>query len=137
MVPRGHHLYARRPADAYCQVHRAVAAAFAEKPALHDAPLTSPRGDYECFQEPVQGDVVSDGRKLAGGAQRRARSGMLHQGSIAGTIATAQLLRGFERALEARFESWILPPEMQEQARQLAADKYETTDWNRDRLRRR
>lgn len=35
-----------------------------------------------CMVKPTQYDVMADGRKIAGGAQRRTRHGYLHQGSI-------------------------------------------------------
>ncbi len=133
VVPRGHPLYASRPADAYCRVHRAVAAAFADEPSLHRAPLTSPRGEYECFEKPVEGDVVIDGRKLAGGAQRRTRHGMLHQGSIDHPIPSDQLARGFARELNVRFEPWAIPAAVRGETEKLAREKYGTEAWNRKR----
>jgi len=37
---------------------------------------------YTCFANPVRADVMVNGRKVAGAAQRRTRGGLLHQGSI-------------------------------------------------------
>ena len=102
VVPPTNALYAMKTADAYCALHKAIAAAFESQPALHHAQLRSPQGQYECFQRPVHGDVVADGRKLAGGAQRRTKSGMLHQGSIAAKLSADQLKRGFEETLGVR-----------------------------------
>lgn len=53
-------------------------------------PLT---GTYACFSEPVGGDVVVAGRKLAGYAMRRRRGRILIQGSLAMTIPPDELLR--------------------------------------------
>src|ERR1700756_4539062 len=39
---------------------------------------------YNCFANPVRADVIVDGRKIAGAAQRRTRRGLLQQGSIQG-----------------------------------------------------
>ena len=39
---------------------------------------------YTCFANPVRADVMIDGRKIAGAAQRRTRRGLLQQGSIQG-----------------------------------------------------
>src|SRR5438132_3024108 len=36
----------------------------------------------ECFANPVRADVIVTGRKVAGAAQRRTRTGLLQQGSI-------------------------------------------------------
>ncbi len=53
-------------------------------------PLT---GTYACFSEPVGGDVVVDGRKIAGYAMRRRRGRILMQGSLALSIPPDELLR--------------------------------------------
>lgn len=46
-----------------------------------------------CFKKPVCWDVMSNGQKIAGAAQRRTRDGLLHQGSVIGEID------GFENEL--------------------------------------
>jgi lipoate-protein ligase A len=46
------------------------------KPAAHD------RKSYFCFQKPTIYDVMLNGIKIGGGAQRRARGTLLHQGSL-------------------------------------------------------
>ena len=43
--------------------------------------------DNECFAKPVRADVMIDGRKIAGAAQRRTRRGLLQQGSIQGFVS--------------------------------------------------
>src|SRR6266487_4230829 len=53
-----------------------------------DATLRRPRTAQRavpanvCFTNPVRADVMVNGRKVAGAAQRRTRAGLLHQGSI-------------------------------------------------------
>jgi lipoate-protein ligase A len=173
VVPPAHELYAMKTADAYCALHKAVAAAFALPPApgscagvsdpaqdtdrrsprtdgrpavarsarsgdlrttnvaLHTAPLRSPHGQYECFQKPVHGDVVADGRKLAGGAQRRTKFGMLHQGSIAVKISAERLRRGFEEEMGISFEEYRLTDAENALAEKLTREKYATGAWNR------
>lgn len=131
VVPPGHAFYEMKTAEAYCALHKAVAAAFGSQPALHDAPIGSPRGQYECFQKPVHGDVVADGRKLAGGAQRRTKSGMLHQGSIAAKLSAEQIKRGFQEALGVEFEIYELTDDEKTRAEKLVREKYATDAWNR------
>jgi lipoate-protein ligase A len=130
-VPPAHALYAMKTADAYCALHQAVAAAFQSPLALHHAPLQSPHGSYECFQRPVHGDVVADGRKLAGGAQRRTKSGLLHQGSIAAKLSADQIKHGFQEALGIEFETYELTDAERAQAERLVREKYATDAWNR------
>jgi lipoate-protein ligase A len=131
VVPPAHALYAMKTADAYRALHKAVAAAFESPTALHDAQLHSPQGQYECFQRPVHGDVVIDGRKLAGGAQRRTRFGMLHQGSIAAKLSAKRLQRGFEEMLGVSFVRYKLTDAERTLAEKLVAEKYATDAWNR------
>jgi lipoate-protein ligase A len=131
VVPPDDALYAMKTSDAYCALHKAVAAAFASRTELHDARIHSPQGQYECFQKPVHGDVVLDGRKLAGGAQRRSRSGMLHQGSIAAKLSARQLKQGFQVVLGVDFEKYELAEAERVLAEKLALEKYATDAWNR------
>ncbi len=90
-------------------------------------------GAHACFANPVVSDVIESGRKIAGAAQRKTRSGLLHQGSIQrGNLderfrnAFAQLLG--ERIVEGRVEAGVLHA-----AEELAATKYATVDWLRRR----
>src|SRR2546423_1117404 len=46
---------------------------------------TDRRYSDNCFANPVRADVLLDGRKIAGAAQRRTTRGLLHQGSIQNT----------------------------------------------------
>ena len=131
VVPPDHRLYGMNTTDAYCALHKAVAAAFESQTTLHNASSLSPRGQYECFQKPVAGDVVTDGRKLAGGAQRRNKYGMLHQGSIAGRISAAALKRAFCEVLETSVHDCELSDVERTMAEELARKKYATDGWNR------
>jgi lipoate-protein ligase A len=54
---------------------------------------TAPKpGTYACFSDPVGGDVVVKGRKLAGYAMRRRRGRILMQGSLALAMPPAELI---------------------------------------------
>ncbi len=130
IAPPGHALHKLSTNEAYCAVHNAIIAAFATPVVLHTAPLASPRGQYECFQKPVQGDVMADGRKLAGGAQRRNKHGLLHQGSIAVRLPVEELVAGFEKTFPARFARSGLTDAERALAEQLAREKYVTVAWN-------
>jgi lipoate-protein ligase A len=138
VVPPDHPLYRMRTTEAYCAIHKAVAAACERlagkrsggSPTLQTTPPSSPRGSYECFQNPVHGDVVAGGRKLAGGAQRRTKWGMLHQGSIAARLSADQLSEGFCRELSVAFARYELTDAEQQLAEKLTREKYSTDGWN-------
>ena len=143
IVPPDHSLYTMSTAESYGAIHKAVAKA------LELVGCVTPRGvavssdspvevsrptktrSYECFQQPVAGDVVLDGRKLAGGAQRRNKHGMLHQGSIAVKISSAALRRAFCEVLEAGVYDYQFSDAERTQAEELARTKYATDAWNR------
>jgi lipoate-protein ligase A len=131
VAPPGHRLHKLSTSDAYCLLHRAVVIALRLRAELAESKLRSPSGQYECFQNPVHGDVVADGQKLAGGAQRRAKWGLLHQGSIAAPVSVAQLEEGFREVLGAEFARYELSPAEQELALDLARNKYGTEVWNK------
>ena len=127
VVPPGHRLHKLTTAEAYCVIHKAVAAALTQKSEISSLNSPPPRGAYECFQQPVAGDVVAEGRKLAGGAQRRNRDGMLHQGSIAARVTGEQLCRAFG----VEFASYTLTGEERAMVTWLADGKYRNDAWNR------
>jgi len=139
VVPPGHPLYEMSTVAAYCALHQAVAVACqrssdklsGKNPTLQTTPPASLRGQYECFQNPVHGDVVAEGRKLAGGAQRRTKHGMLHQGSIAAEVSADQLQAGFRRTFQIDFQSYELTLAEKALAEKLAQEKYATEAWNR------
>jgi len=139
IVPPVHPLYDMKTTDAYCAIHKAVAVACEQStdkrsggsPTLQTTPSASPRGQYECFQKPVSGDVVAEGRKLAGAAQRRTKHGMLHQGSIAANITADQLQAGFRTTLQAEFCPYALCAVECALVEKLVREKYASEAWNR------
>ncbi len=57
--------------------------------------------DCNCFANPVRADVMIDGRKVAGAAQRRTRAGLLQQGSVQYVDLGNGLAERFVQALSA------------------------------------
>ena len=74
---------------------------------------------------------MTDGRKLAGGAQRRTKSGMLHQGSIDAKLSAEQLKQGFRETLGIDFEDCEVTDAERTIAEKLVMEKYATDAWNR------
>lgn len=136
IAPPTHPLCAMKMGDAYCALHKAVVAALGtersrQSATLHAVAVSSPQGQYECFERPVHGDVVAEGKKLAGAAQRRTKWGLLHQGSIAAKISARQLADGFSVALSAEFRQYELSDAERTLAEELVREKYLTDAWNR------
>jgi lipoate-protein ligase A len=86
-----------------------------------------------CFANPVRADVMIDGRKVAGAAQRRTRAGLLQQGSIQGVDLGNGLADRFARALSANCSELKINEEILNRARELAQRKYGADSWLRKR----
>ena len=88
---------------------------------------------YSCFANPVRADVMIDGRKIAGAAQRRTRRGLLQQGSIQGIELGNSLTEQFAQALSTSCRERKVDEEILNRARELAKQKYGTETWLRKR----
>jgi lipoate-protein ligase A len=88
---------------------------------------------YNCFENPVRADVMMDGRKIAGAAQRRTRRGLLQQGSIQGFAMKTDLAQKFAQALSANCSEFEANEEIFRRAREFAQQKYGTESWQRRR----
>jgi lipoate-protein ligase A len=81
----------------------------------------------------VNADVVLNGEKVAGAAQRRTRRGLLQQGSI----QNVDLAPEFEKNLAAQLSQHRIEQTIEqaavERAEQIAKEKYATAAWLRRR----
>jgi lipoyl(octanoyl) transferase len=84
---------------------------------------------YNCFANPVRADVMMDGRKIAGAAQRRTRRGLLQQGSIQGFGMNTDLAQNFADALSANCSEFEITKAILKQAQEVAQQKYGTESW--------
>ena len=75
----------------------------------------------------MQHDVLIGNRKVAGGAQRRTKWGLLHQGSIQDAGNASDLAERFSR----RHRVVALTAGIQIEAIELARSKYATKEWMR------
>ena len=88
---------------------------------------------YNCFANPVRADIMINGRKIAGAAQRRTRRGLLQQGSIQGLAMKTELAQKFAQALSPNCSEFEVNEEIYRRARELAQHKYGTESWLRVR----
>ncbi len=148
LVPRALPLAVLPARESYRQVHGAVASALSRHGAgevesaasvanerarsAGDAPFLKP-----CFAHPVAHDLIVDGRKVAGGAQRRTRNGLLHQGSIQGVHGIGEPDNAFGRSFRQTLASTlaavslIQPVSLTEliAAGEMAVRKYDSPAW--------
>jgi Lipoate-protein ligase A len=118
----------------YRQIHFAIKHAFgamgiqarlvvAEMPKISEA----------CFVSPVVADLIENGRKVAGAAQRRTRRGLLHQGSIQREGLGKEFRTRMAEALSERILKEPISASALASATALAAQKYATEAWLRRR----
>src|SRR5262249_16617431 len=123
----------------YERIHRALANAIGARAKLAGsarcADRTPQRGvpTNNCFANPVRADVMVDGRKIAGAAQRRAGRGLMQQGSIQGISIHTDLAEKFVEALSADSSEFKINEKILKRARELAQQKYGTDSWLRKR----
>jgi lipoate-protein ligase A len=113
---------------------RAVVAGGDDAGGVADAIRTAfSAGGYNCFANPVRADVVVDGRKIAGAAQRRTRRGLLQQGSIQEIDLENGLSDRFAEALSVNCSEREVDRRILERGRELVQHKYGTDAWLRKR----
>ena len=140
-APRAHPLGTLSTAESYSRLHEAVAAALQDiglEAVL--SPVCDAGDNAACFQKAVKFDVLHQGKKVAGAAQRRTRSGLLQQGSILlpdpalNSTLRAHLPAAFARTLgfqiAAPHPGQLTPAEIA-LAQELERDRYATEAWNR------
>lgn len=116
----------------YWKIHEAVKIAFeklGEKPRFYRCDEKLPKGG-ECFVYPIATDLELDGRKVAGGAQKRSLGALLHQESIQlpprmDRFVFADALReGFGGIFQTEFPFYECDPQILKDAKKIAEQKY-------------
>jgi lipoyl(octanoyl) transferase len=128
LVPHGEPFARLRPRPAYRAIHTAVAAALGVVPALAS---TGPcRNPTACFQGPSADDLLGPGgSKICGGAQRRTKHGLLHQGSIQGIPVPDAFARSLASTLAETVRQFTPTSPIEESAASLAARRYANPAW--------
>jgi lipoate-protein ligase A len=147
VIPASDAAFAEASTSIYEKIHRALCEALAAKElnavvaAVGDSGSCRPTmmavrtgisyDSYNCFENPVRADVMVNGRKIAGAAQRRTRCSLIQQGSIQGIELGNDLAQRFAQALSANPSEQKLDDEILNRARELAKRKYSTESWLR------
>ncbi len=144
IIPARDGMFAESSAFIYAAIHSALCDALniacqrAELAPAAEAAITDPDNSsranrgcsrHLCFVNPVSADVMIDGRKIAGAAQRRTRAGLLHQGSIQNVDLGNGLAERFASELSADCVEQKLDDDILNRVHEIAARKYETADW--------
>lgn len=138
IVPRELPIANDRPETSYRIVHEALAEALSS--AGYDSSLASeekPDAAGRCFASEgghARQDVLVDGRKVAGAAQRRGRNGLLHQGSIKlDAPLDDSVFINFAEELAESMQPFPIDETIEKQAKQLALERYATEGWLKKR----
>lgn len=148
VVPRGHPFEEARATQSYRAIHEALAGALVAagakvtlKPVAEPLPAGDPGGPAGiCFQRAEIFDVVHNesGAKIAGGAQKRNKRGLLFQGSIwkpaaGGTSVNWDLFSGnFVSRLASALDATAEPspwPEFNPDELEGLVEQYSSPDW--------
>jgi lipoyl(octanoyl) transferase len=118
----------------YQRVHLALGSALRESGIVSALVQTeATKISDACFANPVVSDVIENGRKIAGAAQRKIRSGLLHQGSIQRGNLDGRFRNAFARLLGNRIITGSIGTDVLRAAEELTATKYGTESWLRRR----
>lgn len=116
-----------------CCSHAPVARLTRNPAAKDNGPQGRGYNKDACFANPVRADVMLNGKKIAGAAQRRTRRGLLQQGSI----QNIDLAPDFEKSLAGQLSQNCIERTIEqarvERAQQIADEKYATAAWLRRR----
>lgn len=98
LVPASSPHFSQKPLDNYAFVNRHVIVAISKFLGItaqllpQEESPTDPRLSRFCMAKPTKYDVMIEGRKVGGAAQRKTEHGFLHQGSISLTLPSETLL---------------------------------------------
>jgi lipoate-protein ligase A len=96
LIPAGHPAYSINTLENYAWVNRRIAQALkaliGSTPDFYRPECSCTAPPTFCMAQPTQYDLMIEGRKVAGAAQRRTKQGFLHQGSICLTLPPKEVL---------------------------------------------
>lgn len=114
LMPANHPAFSLNTLENYRFVNEAVLATmheiFPQSPASLIEASFAPKSEecsHFCMARPTQYDVVYQGKKIAGAAQRRRKSGYLHQGTISLAPPDTALLKEVLRSKESIVEAML------------------------------
>ena len=140
-VPPPHAWYALSAVESYQRVHQWVADAFVRLGVAAElAACCRKEAPGQCFVGAEKFDVLWQGRKIAGAAQRRNRLGLLIQGSIQPPpvqVSRAEWQGAFcalaEEQWGVTWEALVVGEELRGRVAALVGEKYGTEGFNRKR----
>jgi lipoate-protein ligase A len=138
--PPMHEWYSLKAIESYRRVHEWVQAAFTKlNVATELAPTSRKAAPGQCFVGYEQSDVLWNGKKIAGAAQRRNKLGLLIQGSVQPPpieLTRTNWEQGMREHIAETGVVWSefkADPSLLERTAALADEKYSRDSYNRRR----
>jgi lipoate-protein ligase A len=130
IIPASHPFRCLSVGASYQEIHLRLKGALSEYyEGVQEVPKEDERPGPQCFLSPRRSDLWWNGRKIAGGAQRRSLSGLLHQGSIQGFILPQTFASVFASYLAPRTNSFHASEAIQDEAIRVCKERYTTQEW--------
>lgn len=140
VFPADNEWYRTRAVESYRRAHEWIQAAFATLGVTTElADRQRQAGSGRCFAGCEKFDVLWQGKKIAGAAQRRTRRGLLVQGSVQPPLPRLSrtewqtAMRDRAPGSEAEWTPFVADSELIRRASELAAGKYSTDSFLRKR----
>jgi lipoate-protein ligase A len=141
VVPPDHEWYSLTAVESYRRVHEWIQDAFAKLNVMTElASCCKKSAPGECFVGHEKSDVLWNGKKIAGAAQRRNKLGLLIQGSVQPppiSLARADWENAMRETAQGQFKAgWdVFLPDVKLRARAvtLADEKFSKDSFNRKR----
>jgi lipoate-protein ligase A len=136
IVAPAHPWYELRASESYLHLHRWVTASLRAANINAEVGVVAQKEiPGQCFAGAERYDVLLNGRKIAGAAQRRAREGLLIQGSVQGLPQGADraLWQNQMRANPVVWDELLISDEIRARAEELAKTKYSQSSYNERR----
>jgi lipoate-protein ligase A len=139
--PTGHEWYSFAAIESYRRVHEWIAAAFAElKVSTELASCCRQSAPGQCFAGHEKFDLLWEGRKIAGAAQRRNKLGLLIQGSVQPPPLSlergqweATMREAGVKICGAKWREWQPDTALSARVTELARQKYSQKGYNEKR----
>ncbi len=140
IFPPGHEWHSLKAEESYRRIHDWLRLAFAElKIETEHAPCCKKTLPGQCFVGHEKFDLLWHGKKIAGAAQRRNKSGLLIQGSVQPPVARtradfAAAMRGVaEKSFAVAWTEFLPDADLRHHVTQLLEEKFSQPCYNERR----
>ena len=141
IVPPGHEWHPLKAEESYRRIHEWIQAAFARLNIDTElAPAARKSAPGQCFVGHEKFDLLWQGKKIAGAAQRRNKLGLLIQGSVQPPLETVArpvwetaMRQAAREPFQVKWSEFFPDETLHAHAKELTRQKYSQSDYNQRR----